>query len=345
MVGFSTFPVLCSVLASFASASNVESSPLKIIPGDFVDKHRYRIERQRLSADDTFQLLNDLIYHGIPAEGEDGFPKMALKKIGYAGTKIDHQHKVEDYGTALQNFIKPEHHLNFEEKHSLLYLLEQLEGPSRVRTNSIISDFASESILKDGGSAHLYMSAPGMAALDNHTDTTDIVVLQLDGAKEWLLCTAKNTDEPSSTPIWNKLNSCSTYRDHEMESLECERTTLYPGDVLFLPRRVVHSAQALSDTYSAHLTFGYNDDIACTNFAPSHSPDSPLLRQLRGLCDGYCDDGCDGPAIGSSCDESCNSGCDYFSKSCDENCSTGCDETKLDSCDESCDHSCDPWNT
>ena len=33
----------------------------------------------------------------------------------------------------------------------------------------------------DGDTAHVYISSPGAAALDNHTDTTEILVLQLHG--------------------------------------------------------------------------------------------------------------------------------------------------------------------
>lgn len=69
-------------------------------------------------------------------------------------------------------------------------MIEETSGPARERSSGIISNVAASSILDDDfGTVHLYMSAPETAALNNHTDVTDIAVLQLDGAKEWLLCT------------------------------------------------------------------------------------------------------------------------------------------------------------
>jgi len=246
------------------------------IPGEFVDKV-YRIERGFVPPVATANLLDDLLFQGVPTEDEeDQFPVSALKKIGDAGQKIAEQHDIQEYAEAMQNFTKPEHHMHFD--HSLVYYMEHLRGASRQRTNEIVSDFAAASILEDGlGTVHLYMSAPGTAALDNHTDSTDIVVLQLDGVKEWTLCTAKErstTDAdnvPTGEPSWlhqidsisHKLNSCSTYHTEEMDQLDCHRTMLLPGDVLFLPRHMVHSARALSETYSAHLTFGYSENDMC----------------------------------------------------------------------------------
>jgi ribosomal protein L16 Arg81 hydroxylase len=46
-----------------------------------------------------------------------------------------------------------------------------------------------------------------MATLDNHNDTSEIYVLQLDGAKKWLVCKGsqlvkKNMSSRFATTIW-----------------------------------------------------------------------------------------------------------------------------------------------
>lgn len=63
----------------------------------------------------------------------------------------------------------------------------------------------------------------------------------------------RNGSERSSK-VSNKLDSCTTFRKDEIASLNCVRTTLSPGDVLFLPRRVVHSARALSTTMTGRVS-------------------------------------------------------------------------------------------
>lgn len=374
-----------------------------IIPAEFsiVDKYHhhqqehYRIERQRASHTAMHKLLVDLVYDGIPQDEDEYYPfePMTVRKVGDSGRKVDpRQLPVEDYAAALQNFIRPEYHTALKKyyedaeetrKHNLLYLLEKLQGPSRDRTRRILSEYVDESIWKststtgettttalnkeagDMVSVHLYLSAPGTAALANHTDITDIAVLQLDGAKEWFLCTAAKQKEqdndmiqPTSSP-WpfttlfsEKLKSCATYSEKEMDSslLECEKTTLYPGDVLFLPRRVVHSARALPDMYSAHLTFGYHDHDQYNACVDDHEmeEDAPimmsnLLYSRRGLqtsCDGGCDTGCQFEDS-QICDGGCDSSCDNWGGSCDGGCDSSCYPVQSWECDESCDSSCD----
>ena len=42
--------------------------------------------------------------------------------------------------------------------------------------------------LDAGDTAHVYVSAPNAAALNNHTDDTDVIVVQVSGKKAWFLC-------------------------------------------------------------------------------------------------------------------------------------------------------------
>lgn len=56
------------------------------------------------------------------------------------------------------------------------------------KTIDLIQEVVDNSVLQDGGTVHLYISPPNLAALDNHTDITDVVFLQPEGDKEWLLC-------------------------------------------------------------------------------------------------------------------------------------------------------------
>ena len=82
--------------------------------------------------------------------------------------------------------------------------------------------------------AHVYLSSEGAAALANHTDVTDIVIVQLLGRKGWLYCPERPSD-PSNSPfpfvpsgIEVKLPKCATYTASEMASLACECVSARP---------------------------------------------------------------------------------------------------------------------
>ena len=177
--------------------------------------------------------------------------------------------------------------------------------------------------------AHVYISGHGASALPNHTDVTEIVVLQLLGRKEWLYCRAKPRAAGFAATLFpleaNKLVKCETYDDAEMNSgaLDCERVVTSPGDVLFLPRRTVHSARAVDGNYSVHLTIGIKSPRRARRRA-SDDRESADRRLQTALDD--CTTSCD-----SSCSDQCDDmGCD--SEGCD---GSGCDEGGCD--DPGCD--------
>lgn len=300
----------------------------------------YRIERQYVPNIIAKTLLQRLVQEGVPTERDsesDKFYPDNVKVLGNNGLDTVEQLSVENYTVALQKFGTEDYHaLTQERSHdtSVVYYIEQLEGAPRERSEKIIQEVAPNSILEDGGTIHLYLSSPGAAALGNHTDTTPIVVLQLDGEKEWFLCKdplavdeghggapqnemLRKADKASL--FSKKLDSCSTYSEFDIDSMECQREILRPGDALFLPRRTVHSARAL-DRFSAHLTFGYNEDSVCHDYVASSR------RYLSGTLGGRAVCGCD-----TSCDSWCNGSCDRFRVfSCDSRCKSSCDQ----SCDD-----------
>jgi hypothetical protein len=225
-----------------------------------------------------------------------------------------------------------------------------------------------------GTTAHIYLSSRRSSALENHTDTTEIAVLQLLGSKEWLYCTADEDsrarrwassvgdDDDSLPPFMRppllaslkstlpaKLSKCATYNEAEMEdaSLACERVATAPGDVLFLPRRTVHSARATALDFSAHLTIGL---ASSADRDREENDDGQSRRRLNGCatgCDPSCDDAscddascddmsCDDDSCNFSCDGGCTSNCDWFGSSCDGSCNTNCNGCKRFSAKRGC---------
>lgn len=94
--------------------------------------------------------------------------------------------------------------------------------------------------------ANAYLTPPGSAGFDPHHDTHDVFVLQLYGAKDWVV------REPVVEAPLARHRS-----DHDEAARQPVRfeTRLEPGDCLYLPRGFVHSARTESGT-SLHLTIG-----------------------------------------------------------------------------------------
>lgn len=318
------------------------------IPSSLEHKN-YRVQRSLVPAQQSKQLLRRIAYDGVETD-MDQLNIEALNLNGDRGARTAMEIEKEAFAKTLQDFISFEFHANEPSNHSLIYFFERLELTTREKNQKMVKDVVNNTVMEDGGTIHLYISAPGLAALDNHTDTTDIVVLQLDGEKEWLLCQDPFVGHDNlglrskETAFNHKLGSCSTYNYVEVDELDCERTVLYPGDALFLPRRIVHSARAPLHTFSAHLTFGYIDDALCRDFEGEilDMPNFPR-RDLGSCnincqkkCDGCCDGGCD-----NCCDGNCWMGCDSFGDSCDTACHTKCDTSCDNSCDCSCSETCE----
>jgi Cupin superfamily protein len=79
----------------------------------------------------------------------------------------------------------------------------------------------------------IYHSGPNASALLPHTDSYDVLVLQLEGCKDWEIVQGHAETRKETT------------------------LTLHPGDVLYIPYNVIHSARTTAGYDSTtHLTIG-----------------------------------------------------------------------------------------
>lgn len=122
-----------------------------------------------------------------------------------------------------------------------------------------------------------YLTPAASQGFSPHYDVHDVFVVQISGTKRWLIHPPVHTHPLNNQP-WSDRRS-------EVEAQATQKpvldVVLEPGDVLYLPRGWIHSAQALGDT-TIHLTIGvaaFNDyDIAhhalgaLQNTAVSRSP-------------------------------------------------------------------------
>ena len=123
-------------------------------------------------------------------------------------------------------------------------------------------------------SVNAYLTPPGSQGFDAHFDTHDVFVLQIAGEKTW-----HTFDAAVELPLAQQARRIDTGSIGE----ENEVITLAKGDVLYVPRGVVHRAEA-RDSMSLHLTFGVYPrtwtDLIQVLFAFLAENDTELRRRL-----------------------------------------------------------------
>ncbi|KQO95913.1 cupin domain-containing protein [Leifsonia sp. Leaf264] len=120
-----------------------------------------------------------------------------------------------------------------------------------------------------------YVTPASSRGFDPHYDVHDVFVLQISGEKHWRIHAPVHIDPLRDQPWSDHSEAVGEAASHE----PVIDAVLRPGDVLYLPRGWIHSAEALGDT-SVHLTIGMaaytRADIVQT--LVSVAGDSPALR-------------------------------------------------------------------
>lgn len=96
-----------------------------------------------------------------------------------------------------------------------------------------------------------YVTPPQSQGFAPHHDVHDVFVLQIAGSKHWTIHEPVVSDPLDNQPF-SSFKQAISERVGERPLID---TTLEPGDALYLPRGVIHSAEALGET-SIHLTVG-----------------------------------------------------------------------------------------
>lgn len=92
--------------------------------------------------------------------------------------------------------------------------------------------------------------------------TDDTLILQLDGSKTWKTCVPKpdgsaHLSDSDKAALFaaqrNDVSGCTSFDESVLSQFECSTFVLTAGDVLYLPRGIVHVAHS-GDHGSTHLT-------------------------------------------------------------------------------------------
>jgi hypothetical protein len=97
--------------------------------------------------------------------------------------------------------------------------------------------------------ANIYLTPPGARGFRVHYDTHDVLVLQIAGAKDWRLWDRLPVAAPTRRTPHERRHQAPEEPPHEVR--------LRPGDALYVPRGVLHDAQAdAAGEASLHATIG-----------------------------------------------------------------------------------------
>lgn len=132
----------------------------------------------------------------------------------------------------------------FNEGNSIVIQASQHQMPKLYRAISIL-----ERELAMEVNANIYITPSNSQGFHPHFDTHEVLVLQITGTKHWNIY-----DIPIEAPLQeHKLTEAqkAAYRDGE----PAHRITLQEGDLLYVPRGVVHDAFCTGEL-SIHITFG-----------------------------------------------------------------------------------------
>ncbi|MFE6188474.1 cupin domain-containing protein [Streptomyces sp. NPDC056465] len=122
--------------------------------------------------------------------------------------------------------------------------------------------------------ANAYVTPPQNRGFDAHYDVHDVFVLQIEGSKRWTIHEPVLPDPLRDQPWTDHRSAVADQAVHGRPHLD---TLLGPGDVLYLPRGWLHSAQAQGEV-SIHLTLGVH---TWTRYALAEELTRAALAVLR----------------------------------------------------------------
>jgi hypothetical protein len=112
-----------------------------------------------------------------------------------------------------------------------------------------LGDFvrALETVFSASMQTNVYLTPPGAKGFRTHYDNHDVFVMQVSGTKSWRLY-----DEPVGKPFRGEGFEPGVHEIGEPQ----EEFVLRAGDTVYIPRGMMHDAQAHDDEASLHITLG-----------------------------------------------------------------------------------------
>ena len=125
-----------------------------------------------------------------------------------------------------------------------------------------------------------YLTPPASQGFPPHYDDVEVFVLQLEGSKRWRLYSRPDEQTRPAADVTTEFTQAQLGEP-------IDQFTLHPGDLVYLPRGVVHQALTQEGTHSLHLTFStyqrhtWRDMLAEADSLPLSNRARAALAALR----------------------------------------------------------------
>ncbi|HZH46117.1 MAG TPA: cupin domain-containing protein, partial [Roseococcus sp.] len=130
-----------------------------------------------------------------------------------------------------------------------------------------------EKLFLHGVQANIYLTPPGAQGFRTHFDTHDVLVLQVEGRKNWRVWDGERLPRPTRRTPWP---------GHMLPEGEPHHVAMAPGDALYIPRGVMHDAATAPGDRSLHITLGLLEPSwaqALRSLVDAAELDDPALRE------------------------------------------------------------------
>lgn len=130
-----------------------------------------------------------------------------------------------------------------------------------------------EKLFLHGVQANIYLTPPGAQGFRTHFDTHDVLVLQVEGRKNWRVWDGERVPRPTRRTPWP---------GNMLPEGEPHRVAMAPGDALYIPRGVMHDAATEPGERSLHVTLGLLEPSwaqAIRSLVDAAEVDEPALRE------------------------------------------------------------------
>ena len=110
------------------------------------------------------------------------------------------------------------------------------------------------------------MTPAGSQGFAPHYDDIEAFLIQLEGTKHWKIY------RPLEDEQFLSRFSSKNFTQEEVDGFECFEVVLKPGDMLYIPKGVIHQAVTSTDEHSLHITVSTSHLMSWTDFLEKALP-------------------------------------------------------------------------
>ncbi|KAG2379290.1 hypothetical protein C9374_007429 [Naegleria lovaniensis] len=105
-----------------------------------------------------------------------------------------------------------------------------------------------EEYFGQGAGLNAYLTPAGSQGFAPHYDDIEAILIQLEGVKHWKIYRPLNNEQFLSR------FSSKNFTQEEVKDFECFEVVLKPGDLLYIPKGIIHQAVTSETEHSLHVT-------------------------------------------------------------------------------------------